>query len=111
MCSSDLVEKSQDILAAQEIIYEKKLLERFFERLGERPDLVVYNEEGIRKALQYGAVETLILSKKLDKKFLNEMKKLAKAISSKFEIVSTETTEGEQFYELSGMGALLRFKI
>ena len=107
----ELVEKSQDILAAQEIIHEKKLLEKFFERLGENPDLVVYDEEGVRKALKYGAVEVLIVSKKLDKNLLKELKKLAEEISSKFEIVSIDTTEGEQFYKLSGIGALLRFKI
>ena len=107
----ELVEKSKDILSAQEIIHEKKILEKFFERLGEKPDLVVYDEEGIRKAFEYGAVETLIVSKKLDKKLSNELKKLAKAISSKIEIVSIDTTEGEQFYKLSGMGALFRFKV
>ena len=42
----ELVEKSQDILANQEIVHEKKLLEKFFETLGEKPDLVVYKEEG-----------------------------------------------------------------
>jgi len=107
----ELVGKSQDILAQQEIIYEKKLLEKFFERLGESPERVVYDEEGIKKALQYGAVEVLIVSKKLDKNLLKELKKLAKTISSKFEIVSVDTTEGEQFYKLSGMGALLRFSV
>ena len=107
----ELVEKSRDILAEQEIIREKKLLDKFFETLGERPERVVYNEEGIRKAIQYGAVEILILSKKLDKNLSKELKKLALAISSKVEIVSIDTTEGEQFYNLSGMGALLRFKV
>jgi len=107
----DLVEKSQDLLAEQEIIHEKKLLEKFFEHLGEKPELVVYDEKGIRKAIEYGAVETLILSKKINKALAKELKKLAESISSKVEIVSVDTTEGEQFYELSGMGALLRFKI
>ena len=107
----ELVQKSQDILKDQEIIHEKKLLENFFETLGEKPDLVVYDEKKIRKALEYGAVETLILSQKLDKKFLKELKKLAENISANTEIVSVETEEGEQFYNLSGMGALLRFKI
>ena len=107
----ELVEKSRDLLAEQEIIHEKKLLDKFFETLGERPERVVYNEEGIRKAIQYGAVEILILSKKLDKNLSKELKKLALAISSKVEIVSIDTTEGEQFYNLSGMGALLRFKV
>ena len=107
----ELVEKSRDLLAEQEIIHEKKLLDKFFETLGERPERVVYDEVGIRKAIQYGAVEILILSKKLDKNLSKELKKLALAISSKVEIVSIDTTEGEQFYNLSGMGALLRFKV
>ena len=107
----ELVKKSQDILANQEIIKEKKLLENFFEKLGENPDIVVYDEKGIRKALEYGAVEILILSKKTDKKLLKELRKIAENISSKVEVVSTETEEGEQFHNLSGMGAILRFKV
>lgn len=107
----ELVQKAQDILSNQEIIYEKKLLEKFFQTLGERPEMVAYKEEDIRKAFQYGAVETLILSKELDKAKTKELKKLAEGISSKIEIVSTETTEGEQFQKLSGMGALLRFRV
>jgi peptide chain release factor subunit 1 len=35
----ELVEKSREILVGQEIVYEKKILERFFETLGEKPDL------------------------------------------------------------------------
>jgi len=107
----ELVEKSQDILANQEIVHEKKILEKFFETLGEKRDLVVYDEKGIRKALEYGAVEMLIISKKINKKLSNELKKLAENISSNFEIVSTETTEGDQFFKLSGIGAILRYKI
>jgi len=107
----ELVEKSQDILANQEIVREKKILEKFFETLGEKPDLVVYDEKGIRKALEYGAIETLIISKKINKKLSTELKKLAENISSNVEIVSTETTEGDQFYKLSGIGAILRYNI
>ena len=107
----ELVEKSQDILANQEIIHEKQLLEKFFETLGEKRDLVAYQEDEIRKALQYGAVDTLLLTKDFDKEKAKEFKALAENIGSKIEIISTETTEGEQFEKLSGMGALLRFKI
>jgi len=107
----ELVEKSGEILAGQEIIYEKKLLEKFFETLGERPYLAAYRENEIRKAFEYGAVEILILSKHFDKKLSKEFKELAKNTGAKVEIVSTDTTEGEQFNNLSGMGAILRFKI
>ena len=107
----ELVQKSRDILADQEIVYEKKILEKFFETLGEKPDLAYYKEKDVRKALQYGAVETLIISKEFDKKLAKEILQLAENIGSKIEIVSTETTEGEQFNNLSGIGAILRYKI
>ncbi len=107
----DLVEKAQELLAGQEIIHEKKILEKFFETLGEKPDLAGYKVPDIRKALQYGAVEMLIISKDFDRDIVREFMDLAKTIDSKVEIVSTETTEGEQFANLSGVGAILRFKV
>jgi peptide chain release factor subunit 1 len=107
----ELVEKSQDVLADQEIVHEKKVLEKFFETLGEKPDLAAYKEKDVRKALEYGAVETLLLSKKLKKDVIKELKEMAESTSSNVEIISTETTEGEQFQKLSGIGAVLRFKI
>jgi len=107
----ELVQKSQDILENQEIIHEKKVLEKFFETLGEKPDMVVYKEKDLRKALEYGAVELLLLSKSLDKALSKELKKIANDISSNVEIISSETEEGKQFENLSGIGAILRFKI
>lgn len=107
----ELVEKSEDILANQESVRQRQLLQSFFERLGEKPDLVTYREDKVRKALQYGAVDTLILSADLDRNLVKELKKLGEDISATVEIVSTDTTEGEQFHNLSGIGALLRFKV
>jgi len=107
----ELVEKSRDILASQEIVYEKKLLDKFFERLGMDHEMVNYKLEDIKKALNYGAVDTLILSKDLDKNIMKELRELADNSGAKVEVVSNETTEGQQFKQLSGMGALLRFRI
>lgn len=107
----ELVEKSQKILAKQEIIHEKKILERFFETLGEKPDLAVYKEDLVEKALEQGAVEVLILSKDFDKQKAKEFRKKAKNISSEIEIISNETEEGRQFKNLSGAGAILRYKM
>ncbi len=107
----ELVQKSQDVLSEQESIKEKKLLEKFFDALGQNPDKVFYNYDDIKKALEYGAVDILILSKKLKKDVSHELTKMAENTGAIVEIVSTETEEGEQFYNLSGMGALLRFKI
>ena len=107
----ELVEKSQDLLASQEIVLEKKLLERFFNTLGKNPDLAFYKEEDIRRALQYGAVDVLFLSKESERVLTKELKKIALDIGSNVEMISTETEEGKQFFNLSGIGAILRFKV
>ncbi len=107
----ELVQKSQELLAGQEIIHEKKLLEKFFDTLGRKPEMATLKEETTREALKTGAVDILILSKKIDKSLMTELKKLAENISSNIEIVSTETEEGEQFQNLGGIGAILRFRV
>ncbi|MFH1711302.1 MAG: hypothetical protein ABH840_03250 [Nanoarchaeota archaeon] len=106
---TDLVEISRDILINQEIIKEKKLLEKFFETLGKRPDIAAYGEEKVKKALKYGAVQTLFLSKKLKKEKIKELRSMADSISAETELISVETPEGEQFWNISGIGAILRF--
>ncbi|HLC78725.1 MAG TPA: peptide chain release factor aRF-1 [Candidatus Nanoarchaeia archaeon] len=107
----ELVTRSQDILFDQEIVREQKLLEKFFETLGQRPDMATFKEDTTRKALEYGAVDLLILSKSLNRNLIRELTKLAENINSRVEMVSTDTEEGQQFANLSGIGAILRFKI
>ena len=69
------------------------------------------NEDEIKKAVEYGAVDTIIISKNYDKKKIKEFKALAQNTSANFEIVSTDTPEGDQFAKLSGIGAILRFRV
>jgi len=106
-----LVEASGDVLAEQEIIHEKKLLEDFFNNLGKHPEKTAYGLEKVNKALEIGAVDTLIIDKKLDREQISELEAKAKNIAAKIELVSEETEEGQQFKSLGGVGALLRFQI
>jgi peptide chain release factor subunit 1 len=106
-----LVECSGDIMAEQEIIKEKKLFEDFFTKLAKQPEKVAYGLEDVRKALEAGAVDLLIISKKLDRKYIAEFEALAAQMSTKIEIVTEETEEGEQFKNLGRVGALLRYQI
>jgi stalled ribosome rescue protein Dom34 len=98
-------------LENQERLQEKKDVERLFESLGENPDKTFLNEEENRRALQAGAVDTLFLSSKLDKSLIRELTKMAEAMGSAVKMISTETPEGEQFYNLSGIGSILRFRV
>lgn len=107
----ELVNLSQDTLANQEIIYEKKLLEKFFNSLGKDSKMTPYKFDEVKKALQFGAVETLIISREFDKEKAIELKRIADQMGTTIEIVSSETDEGKQFLNLSGVGALQRFGI
>ena len=107
----ELVELGQDAIANQEIVHEKNLLENFFDNLGAKPETTPYKLEAVKKALQFGAVDLLILSKDYDKDSGKELKKIADQMGTKVEIVSRETEEGEQFYNLGGLGAIQRFRI
>ena len=106
-----LVEFSGDILAEQEITYEKKILEKFFDMLGKQKDKTAYGIEEVEKALSFGAVETIFLSKKLKKSDIKNFEKKALETGVKVELISIDTEEGQQFWNLSGIGAILRFKI
>lgn len=107
----ELVQKSQQILSDQEIMHEKKILERFFRTLGESPEMATLKEPDTKTALEYGAVDVLILSKSLDKAVIKELKKKAEDTGSSVEIVSLDTEEGQQFDNLGGIGSVLRFQI
>lgn len=106
-----LVEVSGDILSEQGIIHEKKILENFFNMLGKQRDKTAYGAEEVEKALNYGAVDVLLLSKKLKKNEIRELERKAQETSVTVKLISTETEEGVQFWNLGGIGAVLRFKV
>lgn len=105
----ELVELSREILVNQEIIREKKLLERFFESLGKDPGVTPYKYPDVEKALKYGAVEILLISKSYDKEKAKNLKEIAGNMGTVVEMISNETEEGEQFENLGGIGAIQRF--
>lgn len=105
-----LVEQSQQEIAEQELIKEKNILNRFFETLGKHREKAVYGLEKTKLALERGAVEILLISKKLPKEEKIEFEKMAENIGATVVIVSMENQDGEQFYNLTkGVGAILRF--
>jgi peptide chain release factor subunit 1 len=106
-----LVESSRDVLAKQEITHEQEIMEKFLDMLGKQRDKTAYGKEEIEKAMNYGAIETLLLSKKLKKADIKKYEKKAKETAINVELISTETEEGLQFWNLGGIGAILRFKM
>ncbi len=107
-----LVESSEEDLAQQEFIKEKNILFKFFETLGKRREKSVYGYEKTKLALERGAVDILLISKKLSKEKMKELETLAKNIGAEVFIISMENQNGEQFMNLTkGVGAILRFAL
>lgn len=107
-----LVEASEEDLAEQELVKEKAIINKFFETLGKKREKAAYGMDKTLVALEKGAVEMLLISKKLPKEQTIDLEKKAQNIGASVFIISTENQEGKQFLNLTkGVGAILRFQI
>jgi len=107
----ELVDKSEDVLAKEELIEEKKAMRRFLTVLATKPHLAAYGPAEVRAALEIGAVDLLLLHEDLNEKELEDYIELAEKSGAKIQIISTGTPEGEQLKGLGGVAAVLRFAI
>jgi peptide chain release factor subunit 1 len=107
----ELLDKSQDVLANEEIAAEKEVMARFFNLLSTKPGLASYGHEETKKNLEIGAVDILLLSEELDDKEIEEFENIAKTVGTDVNIISTETREGVQLKEIGKIAAILRYEI
>lgn len=107
----ELVDKSEDVLAAEGIMEEKKLMARFFDNLAKNPGIVSYGEEEVLKNIKNGAVDIVLLSEELSDEKIEEFEKEAGLMGSKVNLISTETREGVQLRDLGKVAAILRYEI
>ncbi len=107
----ELLDKSQDVLANEEVAEEKKIVGRFMELLATRPRLVSYGEEEVRKFLEMGVVDTLLLSESLSEQKIEEFERLAQRTNVNVKLISTETRDGAQLRDLSMIVAILRYEL
>jgi peptide chain release factor subunit 1 len=108
----ELVEKSQDLLAEEALVEEKKIMERFFNSLSTKGGgKAAYKEEDVMKALKLGAVDVLLISEDIEDEKLDDLEQKAEAIGAKVYLISLETMEGQQLKELGGLAAILRYKV
>jgi peptide chain release factor subunit 1 len=105
----ELIEKAKDILEKTEYVKEVELVKTFFEHLGKNTGLVVYGFDDVKKALEMGAVDTILISEDYKDK-INEILELIRQTNAKVEIISKNHPEGEQFANFR-IGAILRFRI
>ncbi len=107
----DLVDKSQDVLASEELADEKKLVNQFFGYLVKKPQMVTYGEQQVLAVIRHGAVDTLLISESLPDSKIEEFEGEAKKTGTKVVIISTETREGIQLKDFGGIAAILRYEV
>ena len=62
----EVVDKAPEIMRKIRYIEERQIIQRFLYEIGHDTGLATYGEEAVRKALEAGAVQTLLLSEGLD---------------------------------------------
>ncbi len=65
----EILDKAKEDIGEIELIREKKLMDEFAKRLAKDSGKVTYGEDAVRKALQMAAVETVLFSEEVEKRF------------------------------------------
>ena len=107
----ELVEKSKDVLVKEEIIEEKEIVNRFLKLLATATEKVAYGIAEVKKALEIGAVEILLISESLEDVLIESLEESTSQTGAELRMISTDTTEGKQLKDLGGVAAILRFPI
>jgi peptide chain release factor subunit 1 len=107
----ELLEKSGDLLAAEEVSQEKKLVGQFLTFLGKKPGMVSYGKEQVMKLVQAGVVAKLLISEAMEEKEIEEFEAAAQKMSTEVHIISVETREGVQLRDLGKVAAILRYEM
>ncbi|MFC1752916.1 peptide chain release factor aRF-1 [Thermoproteota archaeon] len=107
----ELLDKSSDLLASEEVAAEKTIMAKFFNLLATKPEMVSYGKDQTMVVLKRGAVDILLLSETVDEELIEEFEKEAETLGSEVRIISTETREGVQLRDLGKIAAILRYPV
>jgi peptide chain release factor subunit 1 len=105
----ELLEKSEDILAEEDVVHEKTLMRKFFEMLSMQPEKIAYGYDDVMRLTNTGAVDTILVSEAVDDKAIEALEEAAEVMGTTVEIISTETREGVQLRDMGKVGAILRY--
>jgi len=107
----ELVDKSEDVLAAEEIVEEKQVMNKFFNYLAKKPGKVAYGYDEVKQQTIAGAADIVLLSEECEEKVMEEFEELVKPTGSELKIISTETREGVQLRDIGKVAAILRYEV
>ena len=107
-----LVERAEDAIEDEERRPVREVLDRFFDALDDDEVEVAYGREEVETALEYDAVETLLVSDDLPIEEIRDLEERVDREGGDVVVVPTDLQRGAQFREaFGGVGALLRFAI
>ncbi|MFC2135811.1 peptide chain release factor aRF-1 [Bacteroidota bacterium] len=107
----ELLDKSDDVLSEEDVVEEKKIMQKFFNLLATKAGMVNYGKDHVLADLKNGVVDTLLLSEALDDEVIDTFEKEAEALGSEVAIISTDTREGVQLRDLGKVAAILRYEV
>lgn len=105
----DLVELSKDALRDNELVKEREVVNKFFKRISRGDSKIIFGKDQVIEALNSKIVDHLIISEGLDSKLRDKLLDLAIKTKTNFDVVSRNHSEGEQFYQIGGVGAILKY--
>ncbi len=108
---NELIEKSQDTLAEEEITKEKKIVQEVLQQLATHSEKVAYGTIDVKKALELGAVQKLLISESIPDAEAEVFAELGQKSGAEIHYISVETQEGAQLRDLGGVAALLRYSL
>ncbi len=107
----ELLEKSQDVLAQEDVVEEKKIVNKFLEMLATKQNMVAYGEADVMSKIKMGVVDKVLLSEDLPDEKIEEFEAAAKPVGTEIRIISTQTREGAQLRDLGKVAAILRYEV
>ena len=109
---------SEKIASEQRVVYETRLVEEIFKRLGQETGTVTYGIESVKRALEIGAIDILLISDNLisvedleKREMIDKLVDENSKMRGKTVIMSVHHESGEQLSNLGGIAALLRFPL
>lgn len=109
---SDLVHSASDYLRAKGEMVEKDTVNLFLSALAKDTGLGTYGKEIVAQAIEYGAVETLLISESLPAEEMRSLAGLAEQTGANVKVISGQTEEGKTLERsFGGVAALLRYRL
>ena len=110
----NLVDKGERVLEEHGQAEAKQHVQEFFRSIPADDKHAAYGEEEIGKALEYGAVGTLLLSENLPGEQIDDLSERAENIGADVVLIPITFEEAERFDNpdaFGGIGAILRYEI